>query len=470
MKHIARPLNRRQALAGIATALAFGPTVALARSAATPAAKAAAARPVAGSPPARAAAWLDGADFGILPETAADQSPAVQAALDAAQQAARPLRLPAGHILVQNLNFPGSTEVWGQPGATILVGWKGAPIGRAFAANDLVLNGLAFSGAAGDAAAGGGLLEIEGSTGIRIGNCRFLTSTATGLLLNDAEATIENCGFDQLDIAIFSHNSRGLTVRSNQVTHCANGGILIWRDQPGPDGSIVSGNHVSGILAKAGGSGQNGNGINIFKADDVIVADNVISDCDFSAVRANSTRNVAIRGNTCTNLREVAIYSEFAFSGSAINGNIVDGAAAGISITNLDQGGRLAVCSGNIVRNIFPNSPTNPDVTPYGISAEADTAVTGNTVASVPGVGINAGYGAYLKNVLIAENVITDADTGIAVTVADGAGPVRIAGNMISGAKTAIIGTQWEKIASADLVADAANYPNVSLDGNFVSP
>ncbi|MEO8883978.1 MAG: TIGR03808 family TAT-translocated repetitive protein, partial [Devosia sp.] len=273
------------------------------------------------------------------------------------------------------------------------------------------------------------------------------------------------------DAGIFAIDSHELTISQNQVIDCGNGGILVWQSQPGRDGTIVSGNHIARISARAGGNGQNGNGINIFRADNVIVADNVIETCDFSAIRANTTRNASIRGNTCTNLSETGIYSEFAFSGSVIANNIVDGAAAGISITNLDQGGRLAVCSGNIVRNILPKSPTNPDATPVGISAEADTAITGNTVSNVPGLGIGAGYGPYLRNVLIADNVITDTDTGIGVSVAPGAGPVRIAGNMISNARLhPIVGTQWDKLASTDLAANAGQFPNVSIEGNIVGP
>ncbi|HVW93434.1 MAG TPA: TIGR03808 family TAT-translocated repetitive protein, partial [Devosia sp.] len=179
----------------------------------------------------------------------------------------------------------------------------------------------------------------------------------------------------------------------------------------------------------------------------------------------------SIRGNNCSNCREVAIYSEFAFSGSAIIGNIVDGASGGISITNSDQGGRLATCSGNIVRNILPNSPTNPDATPFGIGAEADTVIIGNTVSDVPGIGIAAGYGAYLRNVLVADNVVSGAETGIAVSVADGIGPVRVAGNMIAGAKAGgIVGMRWTEVASADLAADAGRFPGVSVEGNVTTP
>src|SRR5690606_27029986 len=135
------------------------------------------------------------------------------------------------------------------------------------------------------------------------------------------------------------------------------------------DPTIISGNRIARIDWRGGGNGQNGNGVNVFRADGVIVAGNHIADCAFTAVRLNGTRNTQVSGNVCLNSGEVAIFSEFAFSGSVIANNIVDGAAGGISITNLDNGGQLAVCSGNIVRNIFPRSRVNPDTSPYGIYA-----------------------------------------------------------------------------------------------------
>ena len=124
----------------------------------------------------------------------------------------------------------------------------------------------------------------------------------------------------------------------------------------------------------------------------------------------NSGRDTQIRGNTCLRSGEVAIFSEFAFSGSIVADNIIDGAATGISITNLDSGGRLATCTGNIVRNIAPSSATNPDTRPIGIYAEADTVVASNSIDAVPGTGIVAGYGPYVRNVVVTGNVITAHD------------------------------------------------------------
>jgi hypothetical protein len=122
------------------------------------------------------------------------------------------------------------------------------------------------------------------------------------------------------------------------------------------------------------------------------------------------------------------------------------------------------------VRNIAPRSEVNPDTTPFGIFAEADVAVTGNSVDAVPGVGIGAGWGPYLRNVLISNNNISGATTGIAVTVAEQPGAVRISGNLISGATHGIVGMAWTEMRSDDLVRDAAQFQHVSIEGNVVVP
>ena len=172
----------------------------------------------------------------------------------------------------------------------------------------------------------------------------------------------------------------------------------------------------------------------------MIIADNQISDCAFTAVRLNGTNNTQVRGNTCINSGEVAIFSEFAFSGSVIADNIIDGAAQGISITNFDQGGRLAVCSGNIVRNIMPSARWSTRTRGRSASPPRPMpSITGNVVENVPGIGIAAGYGPFLRNVVIADNVVRDVNIGIGVTVVDDPAPGRatVSGNLISGARLA---------------------------------
>ena len=105
----------------------------------------------------------------------------------------------------------------------------------------------------------------------------------------------------------------------------------------------------------------------------------------------------------------------------------------------------------------------NPDTIPVGIFAEAETAITGNTVQGVPGVAIAAGYGTFLHNVLISGNVVSESDIGIGVSVVDGAGLVHIGTNAIAAGQHAMVGLAWTDIVEPDLATNAARYLNVSL-------
>jgi putative cofactor-binding repeat protein len=183
------------------------------------------------------------------------------------------------------------------------------------------------------------------------------------------------------------------------------------------------------------------------------VRGNRIRNAAFSAVRGNTASNLQIVGNTCTGLGEVALYAEFGFEGALIANNIVDGAALGVSVTNFNQGGRLAVVQGNVIRNLTNKRPpgTDPnDLAGVGSGIEADTVVTGNVVENAPNIGIAAGWGAYLRDVAVNANVIRNADFGITVSVAPGAGAAVIADNLISGVRRgAIVGMEWSNRSPA---------------------
>ena len=58
---------------------------------------------------------------------------------------------------------------------------------------------------------------------------------------------------------------------------------------------------------------------------------------------------------------EVALYAEFGFEGAVIANNTIDGAAIGVAVTNFNQGGRLAVVQGNLIRNLVPKRPVGTD-------------------------------------------------------------------------------------------------------------
>jgi uncharacterized secreted repeat protein (TIGR03808 family) len=265
----------------------------------------------------------------------------------------------------------------------------------------------------------------------------------------------------------------GLTVARNTIADTSDNGIEILRNQTGDDGTLVADNRVEDIKAGPGGSGQYGNAINAFRAGNVIVRGNRIKNCDYSAVRGNSASNIQITGNSVTDVREVALYSEFSFEGAIIANNTVDGAAFGVSVCNFNEGGRIAVVQGNIIRNLIPKRPagTAPDDDAgIGIYVEADSTVSGNVVENAPSIGIVAGWGSYLRDVAITGNVIRRALAGIGISVVPGAGTALVDNNVISETpRGAVVGLEHARPVTPDLSREGAQrYTQVMVGSNAV--
>jgi uncharacterized secreted repeat protein (TIGR03808 family) len=404
-----------------------------------------------------------------------DGSGNLQQLLDTASNEDRQIFLPPGVFVISELRLPARTRLAGVPGATRLVFGGGQFMIAGQYAETIELAGLTIdgSGLPLDESIPGVLFLAE-CRGVSIDNCTIVNSSASGLAIDRSEGRITRTTIrtaEQAGMRIIE--ARGMSITDNIVDDCGNGGILVWRWTEGEDGTIITGNRVSNIGARAGGTGANGNGINVFRADGVIVANNRITDCAFTAIRANSANNVQITGNNCRGAGEVGIYSEFAFEGALIANNIVDGAATGISVVNFNDGGRLAVISGNIVRNLTGVGPYEPEAPGFGtgIAIEADAAVTGNVIDGAPLYGMAIGWGPYLRDVGVTGNVIRRAPVGVAVTVVDGAGAAVISDNLISGAdKGAVVGMRWAETATGDLaLTGARGYPHLQVERNRIS-
>lgn len=271
------------------------------------------------------------------------------------------------------------------------------------------------------------------------------------------------------DHALYAVESHDLSVTANHVFDCGNGGILVHRWQKGRDGTIVTGNRIARISARSGGTGQYGNGINIFRADDVMVSANHISDCAFSAIRSNAGSNVQISGNTCLGSGETAIYSEFGFEGAIVNGNLIDGAANGILIVNFNEGGRLASVTGNVVRNLRLEGPYVHDGAGFGfgIAVEADTVVSGNTVENAPKWGLVLGWGPYMRGLVATGNLVRQSPVGCAVSVVEDAGSALISGNIFEETpEAAIAGYRWNERATGDLAQEGSTYAHLTIERN----
>lgn len=384
---------------------------------------------------------LGNATLSLETGTERPQTEAIQKAINDSAQSGAPVILPPGRFVCGELTLSTSTSIIGAHGATQLVARDAGALISARSASRVRLEGLTMDG--------GGfaehLVRLEDCGGI-ITDCRLKGARES---------------------ALFATDSSGLVISFNEVSACSNNGVLVWRSTNGSDGTQIVCNRIVDIRAIGGGSGQNGNAINIFRAGDVVVSGNTIRRCAFSAIRGNAASNLQVTGNNCRDLGEVAIYAEFGFEGAVISQNIVDGAATGIAVTNFNEGGRLASVQGNLVRNLKRRTTTGPDQRGDGITVEADSVVNGNVVEAAQSNGIAIGWGPYMRSVVASANVIRDAGVGIAITADQTAGACLVTGNMIAGTtRGAIRAFDHHKPVGGELALEETATARVRITGN----
>lgn len=414
--------------------------------------------------------------YGLRADSGEDQSAAFTRAVEAAHADGGVLSLPPGIYNLSSVSLPRRLVLRGVPGLTTLRFTGGGHFLVAVGAEYLRFEGLVLDGQ--EREIGGpsrALLHIEETGRVEAENCRFLASRERGIHCASSAGSINNCIVDGAAgrAGIFLVDSQGFLVSGNIVRNCANNEILVHRSEKGEDGTILSGNRISAIRADNGGTGEWGNGINVFRAGSVMVSGNQVSDCALSAIRSNAGNNIQIVSNQCKRSGETAIYSEFDFEGAIITANLVDDAGDGIAVANFMDGGRLAVIANNIVRNIADRVPYTEvrKSAGTGISVEADTNLTGNVVENAARIGIALGWGPYLRNVVASSNIIRKSPLGMYVSAVEGSGSAIVSSNIFSGCTQGnIIGHRWRDPVTADLaISDDGAIEHLALEGNVVN-
>jgi uncharacterized secreted repeat protein (TIGR03808 family) len=396
----------------------------------------------AGPRPAMARIRGTTSDLELHADGTADQAPAIQAAIDAAASSGAPVMLPPGRFRSGPLQLRAGTRLIGAHGTTTLEYAGGGAFIIAENADNATLEGITLDGGylSLDADRADGLVVLRNSHSVRLERLSLSRGPANGISLTACSGTITDCAIaNMMQAAIRSIDATGLEVSHNAIADCGNAGVQVWRSEPGEDGSIVSGNRIQRIRADGGGTGENGNGVSVFRAGSVLVSGNHITDCAYTAVRGNAASDIQIIGNSCARLGEVAIYAEFGFEGALIANNLIDTAATGISVTNFNDGGRLAVVQGNLVRNLFRREHEPVDKRGHGITVEADTALTGNVIERAPTAGVVIGWGPYMREVVATANLVRASRVGILVSSDPAVGACLLANNMISGASDGAI-------------------------------
>jgi uncharacterized secreted repeat protein (TIGR03808 family) len=399
-----------------------------------------------------------------------DATARLQRAIDAAQRDGGLVTLPPRATHVSNLRIAGPVRLVGAGASSRLAGPGSGPLLTIEKAERVSIENIAFAGEDRTLAGEAGLIEARDVGELRLADCRIERAAGYGLKAERCGGRIADCRFtDVAQGAIFSLDGAALSIVGNRIARCGANGVMVWRSTPGDDGAIIEGNHIAEVRADPGGDGPYGNAINVFRAGGVNCVSNIIRSAAFSAIRYNASSDAVISANNCFDIGETAIYVEFGFEGAVVSSNLVDGASTGVSITNFDRGGRLAAVTGNVVRNVVRPLPQGGAAFGIGIDVEADTIVSGNAVDNAAFAALKLGYGIGLRDVTAADNVLRDCGYGVAVSVAPGAGGATIRGNRIAGVRHgAIVGLAWDKLAVADLIAEAARFPLLSISGNDV--
>lgn len=416
---------------------------------------------------------LEAAQHGLRPGSSDDQSGLLQNALTEAAKRDAPLLVAPGRYRIGNVVLPENARLIGVPGATHFIAAQAGPLLVARRIKRVALSGVTLDGLDIRLGQRSGLLTAEEVLDFAVADCEFANAGSVGLTLNRCGGRIERSRFRSMrDAALFSLDSRGLSIEVNAIEDCGNNGIQIWRSQPGDEQSLIRGNRLNRIRSDAGGDGPNGNGISLYRAGGVVIEGNTLRDCALSFIRNNSGSGVQILGNQGRRCGEVGLYCEFAFEGAIIANNLVEDCAQGANITNLDHGGRLSVFANNIVRNAQKGYALKGKelVGGIGVHVEAEAAVTGNVIENASEIGISLGWSWGMRNLAATGNMIRRTGIGVAVSLVPKERNALIANNVIAEAKFgAVVGTEYGKAVTGDLTkAQDARAAGVRVENNAV--
>ena len=314
--------------------------------------------------------------------------------------------------------------------------------------------------------------------------CTFKNSTLSGLSVNEVRTSVKDCVFSacqRKSIGVVSvdelavtgsrfedqdhaiHCSPGaasnVNIDGNVIKRCRRNGIAF---EPSGTAKInqnisIRGNKITKLLAAdvwavsrtdPASTGGQGNGILLYLSNNAVISGNDVSDCQFSAIRTNVASQLTISGNLCRCSGETALYVEtvgisVGELGAVVDGNLVYGGGAGISVVNFNTQGKFSTVSGNIVRDIATRDITHSGgsykTAGTGIYVEADSAVTGNTIQNCY-FGLALGTGTFTSDLVAPGNVIRQTTLGIGVSGAS-TKEILISGNLIAGYSSGAIKT-----------------------------
>ena len=171
-----------------------------------------------------------------------DRSIELQAAINRAAVAGRPLYIRAGRYDVSNIRLPDRTRIVGVPGETRLVYSGGGRFLYSEDAHTLSLEGLTLDGAnrlLSDE--DDGLLSLAFVEDLDLSRLEVQGSVGHGIALTRTGGGLRDCRISgAAGVGIVSTEGRALAISGNTVGDCAGGGIHLRRWTAGDDDSTFA--------------------------------------------------------------------------------------------------------------------------------------------------------------------------------------------------------------------------------------
>lgn len=372
-----------------------------------------------------------------------DRSAELQAAINHAARAGRPLYIRSGRYDVSNIHLPDRARLVGVPGETRLVYSGGGRLLYSEDARTLSLDGLTLDGANRALSdEDDGLLSLAFVEDLDISRLVVQGSAGHGIALTRTGGNLRDCRVSGTSGAgIISTEGRALAIAGNTVSDCSGGGVHLRRWTAGDDGSTLRDNRID----RVGGVG----------------------------IRLSSAANVRVVDNDLHAIEGPAIVADAASGGASVSGNTIEGAGLGIALLG-GSGDRLSLVEGNTVRNIVGDTPVaaaGGRAGGVGIHVETPGSVTGNVVEGAPHLGLSLGWGAMLGNVVASGNVVRRAGVGIGVSVLAPEQATVVTGNLLFEVPGgAVRGMRFAEFATEDLTrVGAATWPGLTVGENRVA-
>ena len=265
-------------------------------------------------------------DFGVEPNSDADQTKALQKSIDEISAGNQGVYIPGGSYRVEALTLPPNCAISGDPGLTMLHCRLGATIFAGHQNQSLSLSGVSFDSSASGQTADlkTFLIAVKGGA-LNVSQCRIRNAAGAAIYAEAASGVIAMSSFSECNYgAVRAQKARGLTISQCRFERCkiAEPGIQTGSVMAGGEGVLISANQLSectgGILLQGSGV-ANGNfisrvvgaGLKLGGSGDetgaISATGNTISDCDIGIAVGADGETIFASLNLITRAKSGAI-------------------------------------------------------------------------------------------------------------------------------------------------------------------